>query len=55
MYYGDFLVYMRLVGFIRNEHKTEKLLLGIIENIVAAQHLGISAEDFLAKILRGDR
>lgn len=46
-YYGNLLVYIRIMSFIRDEKKSEELLLEILEDIVEGQSKGISAEQYL--------
>ena len=43
-YYGNLLVYIRIMSFIRDEKKSEELLLEILEDIVEGQSKGITAE-----------
>lgn len=46
-YYGNLLVYIRIMSFIRDEKKSEELLLEILEDIVEGQSKGITAEQYL--------
>lgn len=48
-YYGNFLVYVRILGTFRDEHQTEELLLEIIEDILEAQKQGLTAEEYFGK------
>ena len=48
-YYGKLLVYIRVMSLIRDEKKSEEMLLEIIEDILEGQEHGQSAEYYLGK------
>lgn len=48
-YYGNLLVYIRVMSLIRDEKKSEEMLLEILEDILEAQEHGQSAEYYLGK------
>lgn len=48
-YYGNLLVYIRVMSLIRDEEKSEEMLLEILEDILEAQEHGQSAEYYLGK------
>ena len=48
-YYGNLLVYIRVMSLIRDEKKSEEMLLEILEDILEAQEHGQSAEHYLGK------
>lgn len=48
-YYGDFLVYVRTMSFLRDEQQTEEVLLSILQDILDAQKSDITAEEYFGK------
>ncbi|MBQ3408094.1 MAG: hypothetical protein IJH12_02675 [Clostridia bacterium] len=48
-YYGNLLVYIRVMSLIRDEKKSEEMLLEILEDILEGQEHGQSAEYYLGK------
>lgn len=48
-YYGKLLVYIRIMSLIRDEKKSEEMLLEILEDILEGQEHGQSAEYYLGK------
>ncbi|WP_409068135.1 hypothetical protein [Enterococcus faecium] len=48
-YYGNLLVYIRVMSLIRDEKKSEEMLLEILEDILEGQAHGQSAEYYLGK------
>lgn len=48
-YYGNLLVYIRIMSIIRDEEKSEEMLLEILEDILEGQENGQSAEHYLGK------
>lgn len=48
-YYGDFLVYIRSHTLLKDDQKTEEILLEIIQDILDAQNKGISASEYFGK------
>lgn len=48
-YYGKLLVYIRVMSLIRDEKKSEEMLLEILEDILEGQEHGQSAEYYLGK------
>lgn len=48
-YYGNLLVYIRVMSLIRDEKKSEEMLLEILEDILEGQEHGQSAECYLGK------
>ncbi|BCA86939.1 hypothetical protein EsVE80_24620 [Enterococcus saigonensis] len=48
-YYGDLLVYVRTLAFLRDEQQTEELLLSILQDILDAQKNGRTAEAYFGK------
>lgn len=48
-YYGNLLVYIRIMSIIRDEEKSEEMLLEILEDILEGQKNGQSAEHYLGK------
>lgn len=46
-YYGNLLVYIRIMSLIRDEKKSEEFLLEILEDILEGQSKGVSAEQYL--------
>lgn len=48
-YYGNLLFYIRVMSLIRDEKKSEEMLLEILEDILEGQEHGQSAEYYLGK------
>lgn len=48
-YYGNLLVYIRIMAFFRDEKKSEELLLEVLRDILDAQEQGFSAEEYFGK------
>lgn len=48
-YYGNLLIYIRIMAFFRDEKKSEELLLEVLRDILDAQEQGISAEEYFGK------
>jgi len=48
-FYENLLLYIRIDGFARNEHKIETQLLSILQDILEAQGEGVSAADYFGK------
>ncbi|WP_244887668.1 hypothetical protein [Desemzia incerta] len=48
-YYGNLLVYIRVMSFFRDVEKSEELLLEVLKDILDAQEQGISAEEYFGK------
>ena len=48
-YYGNLLVYIRVMSLIRDEKKSEEMLLEILEDILEGKEHGQSAEYYLGK------
>lgn len=45
-FYDDFLVYVRLRSFSKNEQQTEIMLINILQDILEAQQNGVSAQEY---------
>ena len=43
-YYGNLLIYIRIMAFFRDVKKSEELLLEVLRDILDAQEQGLSAE-----------
>ena len=48
-YYGNLLIYIRIMSFFRDIKKSEELLLEVLRDILDAQEQGISAEDYFGE------
>ncbi len=48
-YYGNLLIYIRIMSFFRDIKKSEELLLAVLRDILDAQEQGISAEDYFGE------
>lgn len=56
-YYGNLIVYIRVMAFFRDEKKSEELLLDVLKDILDAQEQGVSAEEYFGtnpKIIADD-
>ncbi|ADG40459.1 MULTISPECIES: membrane protein [Leuconostoc] len=49
VFYENLLLYIRIEGFARDEHKIETQLLSILQDILEAQNEGVSAAGYLGK------
>ena len=48
-YYGNLVIYVRVMSLFRDEKKSEELLLEVLHDILDAQNQGISAEQYFGK------
>lgn len=48
-YYEDLMEYVRLGSNFQNDRKIEEILLQMLQDLIAAQADGISAEDYFGK------
>lgn len=48
-YYGNLLIYIRIMAFFRDVKKSEELLLEVLKDILDAQEQGISAEEYFGE------
>lgn len=48
-YYGDLLIYIRVMAFFRDVKKSEELLLEVLRDILDAQEKGISAKEYFGE------
>lgn len=48
-YYGNLVIYVRVMSLFRDEKKSEELLLEVLQDILDAQNQGISAEHYFGK------
>ena len=48
-YYGNLLIYIRIMGFFRDVKKSEELLLEVLRDILGAQEQGLSAEEYFGE------
>ncbi|WP_148229472.1 hypothetical protein [Carnobacterium sp. 17-4] len=48
-YYGNLLIYIRIMAFFRDVKKSEELLLEVLRDILDAQEQGISAEEYFGE------
>ena len=48
-YYGNLLIYIRIMAFFRDVKKSEELLLEVLKDILDAQEKGISAEEYFGE------
>jgi len=48
-YYGNLIVYVRAHSLFRDEHQSEELLFGILQDILEAQAAGVTAEAYFGK------
>lgn len=48
-YYGNLIVYIRIMAFFRDEKKSEELLLEVLRDILDAQEQGLSAEEYFGE------
>ena len=48
-FYENLIIYVRTKSLIRDEHKSEEMLLEILQDIVDAQEKGISAEEYFGQ------
>lgn len=48
-YYGNLLIYIRIMAFFRDVKKSEELLLEVLRDILDAQEQGLSAEEYFGE------
>ena len=48
-YYGNLLIYIRIMAFFRDVKRSEELLLEVLRDILDAQEQGISAEEYFGE------